>query len=455
MGSFYEKAVEELFLNIMKAIIGLLCLGVIATFLVATDDWGSLCSNLSFIFAAAFSIVIFKFGEKVYAYHFFAAFTAALFLIDILFLDVKSWSLFMVFPAMTIYTFIFFRELRTQIAYLLIGIVSQFVAVYYLYGGLTSGFTAQIASECIYYLSYNLGIFAFCYFYVTNLKKFRIGLNASRLNLEKSKQQLKLKSAELGERNFQLKNYINSSKKQSEFETLVIEKLTPLGSNIDNFLGMLAPQIKGKLDLKERELLDFVTNNSDHLNQSISGLYEFGFVSKKTLKPEMSQVSQLVQEIKMEKFQKIVDENAYLGCDSCGVKVIGDKSQIKQLLNLLIDNAFHFTPEGIQPQIFIEAKEDEHNTYLKVMDNGLGIPEEHREIVFEIFTQMDSKNPNAGVGVGLSICKKIVEIHKGAIWVEESRFGGTCVSIQIPKIELREETNVKLENLPILEMSEN
>ncbi len=455
MGSFYEKAVEELFLNIMKAIIGLSFVGLGAALLVSTEEYGSFISNLSFISAAFVSILVFKYSKKIYAYHFFAAFTAILFMVDTLFLNIESWSLFMVFPATTIYTFIFFKELKSQIAYLLIGIIFQFMAVFYMNGGSESGFTPQIASECIYYLIYNLGIFSFCYFFITNLKKFRTGMNDAKIRLEKSEENLKEKTAELGERNLQLKNYINNSKKQSEFETLVIEKLTPLGSNIDNFLGMLRPQIKSKLDHKELELLDFVSKNSDHLNQSISGLYEFGFVSKKTLKPEICQVSQLIQEIKMEKFQEIVDKNAYLGCDGCGIEVTGDKSQLKQLINLLIDNAFHFTPEGIQPQIFIEATEDEHNSYIKVMDNGLGIPEEHRDVVFEIFTQMDSKNPNAGVGVGLSICKKIVEVHKGAIWIEDSRFGGTCISIQIPKAEVKKKTNINLENIPVLEMSEN
>jgi len=455
MGSFYEKAVEELFQNIMKAIIGLSSFGLIGAILASSEDYKILFSNSIFIFAAVISNLIFKYYNKVWAYHFFATFTVLLFLFDIVFLGMESWSIFMLFPIMIIYTFIFFRQIKIQVRYLIVGVLAQFIAVYHLFGGLESGLTAHIASESIYYLAYNLGAFSFCYFFVTNLKKFRIGLNDAKLRLEKTGEDLKQKTTELGERNLQLKNYIDNSKKQSEFESLVVEKLTPLGSNIDNFLGMLTPQIKDKLDDKELELLDFVTKNSEQLNQSISGLYEFGFISKKTLKPEFCQISQLIQEIKMEKFQEIVDRNAYLGCDDCGIEIYGDKPQFKQLFNLLVDNAFHFTPEGQQPQIFIEASEDEHNSYVKVLDNGLGIPEAHRDIVFEIFTQMDSKNPNAGVGVGLSICRKIVELQNGAIWIEDSRFGGTCISIQIPKPETKNDSKVQIENIPVLEMSEN
>ncbi len=455
MGSFYEKAVEELFMNIMKVVVCLACIALIGPLLDAANNQLNIISSLVYILMVIISGMIFKSGKKILAYHFFALSSGLLFLVDTLVIQLNFSSIFMIFPCLTFYTFIFLRKLKVQFAYLVFGIFCQFIAVFYLKGGPDNGLTDYIVSEWIYYAVYNMAAFSFCFFFVSNLKKFRNGLNDSKLRLEKLEEDLKQKTTELGERNLQLKNYINNSKKQSAFETLVIEKLTPLGSNIDNFLGMLRPQIHNKLDYKELELLDFVSKNSDNLNKSISGLYEFGFVSKKTLKPELCQVSQLIQEIKMEKFQEIVDRNAYLGCDSCGIEVSGDKSQLKQLFNLLIDNAFYFTPEGIQSQIFIEATDDEHNSYIKVMDNGLGIPEEHRDVVFEIFTQMDSKNPNAGVGVGLSICKKIVEVHKGAIWIEESRFGGACISIQIPKPEVKQNANVNLENIPVLEMSEN
>lgn len=441
MLTFYEKEVEKLFINIMKVIVGLSMLGLAAPLLNPQENYLNILSNLTFISFAVFSGFLFKLGRKQFAFHFFAFSTSLLFLVDVLVFDLKFMSLFMIFPCVTLYTFIFFRKIRTQIAYLVLGLICQYIAVYFVNDGLKNGITDLIGEEWIYYTVYNVGIFGFCYFFISNLKRFRTNLLQSRVEMEKNKADLALKAKELEDRNQQIQKFIEASKKQYEFESLVIEKLSPLSNNVENFLEMLRYQVDKKMDEKEIELLDFVSSNSHLLNKCISGLYEFSFALKKNLNLETCQVSKLIQEIKIEKFDEIVAQNAYLGYNGGDLELVVDQPLFKQLLNLLIENSIHFSSPNIQTQILIHASENAHSFDFKIMDNGPGIPKQFREEVFKIFAQVDSKNPNAGVGVGLSICSKIVERHKGTIWIEESKLGGTCIAFQIPKLKIKEEKN--------------
>lgn len=441
MLTFYEKEVEKLFINIMKVIIGLSLLGLVAPLLNPQENYLNILSNLTFICFALFSGLLFKLGRKQMAFHFFAFTTCSLFLVDVLVFGLKFMSLFMIFPCVTLYTFIFFRKIRSQIAYLVYGLICQYIAVYFINNGFQNGLTDLIGEEWIYYTVYNVGIFGFCYFFISNLKRFRTNLLQSRVELEKNKADLAVKANELKDQNQQIQKFIAASKKQYEFESLVIEKLSPLSNNIENFLEMVRSQVDKKMDEKEIELLDFVSTNSHLLNKCISGLYEFSFTLKKNLNLELCKVSTLIQEIKIEKFDEIVAKNAYLGYNGGDLSLVVDQTLFKQLLILLIENAIHFSSPNIQTQILIHADENTHSFDFKIMDNGPGIPSQFREDVFKIFAQVDSKNPNAGVGVGLSICNKIVERHKGAIWIEESKLGGTCIAFQIPKLKIKEEKN--------------
>ncbi len=450
MLTFYEKEVEKLFIKIMKVIFVLAMLGMAAPLLNPQENYLNILSNLTFASFALFSGFLFHLGFKQFAVHFFALCAPLLFLIDVLILGIEFSALFMIFPCAIIYSFIFFRKITVQIFYLVIGLISQYIAVYHINDGLNNGLSDSIAEEWNLYTVFNVGVFGFCYFFISNLKRFRTDLLQSKEELENNKADLALKANELEDRNLQIQKFIEANKKQYEFESLVIERLSPISNNIENFLEMHRLQVNKKLDERETELLDFVSKNSHHLNKCICGLYEFSFALKKNLNLETCQVSKLIQEIKIEKFDEIVSKNTYFGYNGGDLKLVVDQSLFKQLLNLLIENAIHFSFPNIQTQILIHASENAHSYDFKIMDNGTAIPKQFWEDVFKIFAQLDSKNPNAGVGVGLSICSKIIERHKGTIWIEESKLGGTCIAFQIPKLEPTMKTNTNQKNKPAL-----
>jgi len=112
-------------------------------------------------------------------------------------------------------------------------------------------------------------------------------------------------------------------------------------------------------------------------------------------------------------------------------EVMADPIQLVQLLQNLISNAMKFCGEA-KPLIHISAERKEKEWVFSVSDNGIGIPAEHSERIFEIFQRLHNKKEYPGTGIGLSTCKKIVERHGGDIWVKSEPDKGSTFYFTIP-----------------------
>jgi hypothetical protein len=126
--------------------------------------------------------------------------------------------------------------------------------------------------------------------------------------------------------------------------------------------------------------------------------------------------------------------------------IYADKSKLKIIFHHLITNAIKFTPE--QGKIWVNIKHDHGNAlYIDVKDNGIGISEEDRAKLFDTFVQVDGSPTRryGGSGLGLALVKKLVEIHKGNIWLESEPGKGSTFHLAIPaQNEVINRTNVLL-----------
>ncbi|MFL5786532.1 MAG: sensor histidine kinase, partial [Flavisolibacter sp.] len=98
----------------------------------------------------------------------------------------------------------------------------------------------------------------------------------------------------------------------------------------------------------------------------------------------------------------------------------GYRTEFKQLFQNLVINAIKFRGEGMAPAIKISAQRKDVYWEFTFTDNGIGIPQEHNERIFIIFQRLHNRTEYPGSGIGLSHCKKIVELHKGRIWVKST-----------------------------------
>jgi light-regulated signal transduction histidine kinase (bacteriophytochrome) len=112
-------------------------------------------------------------------------------------------------------------------------------------------------------------------------------------------------------------------------------------------------------------------------------------------------------------------------------KVMADPLQLSQVLQNLISNAIKFHG-GEKPHIHISAEQKEKEWVFSVNDNGIGIPAEYSERIFEIFQRLHNKKEYPGTGIGLATCKKIVERHGGRIWVKSEPGKGSTFYFTIP-----------------------
>jgi light-regulated signal transduction histidine kinase (bacteriophytochrome) len=113
--------------------------------------------------------------------------------------------------------------------------------------------------------------------------------------------------------------------------------------------------------------------------------------------------------------------------------VFADETQMVQLFQNLISNSIKFSPRP--PKIFISSRINDENYVFSFRDEGLGIESQYFERIFQIFQRLFTRDEYEGIGIGLSICKKIVERHKGKIWVESTPGVGSVFSFTIPKFE--------------------
>jgi light-regulated signal transduction histidine kinase (bacteriophytochrome) len=127
----------------------------------------------------------------------------------------------------------------------------------------------------------------------------------------------------------------------------------------------------------------------------------------------------------------IAESGAAVTCDSLPT-IMGDATQLGQLFQELVGNAVKFRREGVRAEVRVTASRQGREWVFCVQDNGIGIPADQFQRVFLIFQRLHTQDEYPGAGIGLAICKKIVERHGGRIWVESKVGEGSRFQFSIP-----------------------
>ncbi|MCR9099347.1 MAG: PAS domain-containing protein [bacterium] len=199
---------------------------------------------------------------------------------------------------------------------------------------------------------------------------------------------------------------------------------------ISSFSRLLLRQYQNKLDDNAKEYLQFITDGSVRMSKLIDGLLEFSRLGRNRTQ-ETVDCQAMVGEI-LSDFDTVLQESGAM-IKFAGLPTIqGYTMELRQLFQNLISNAIKFRKQDQIPEVEINARRQEKAWLFEVKDNGIGIPEEHQERIFEIFSRLHSRQDYEGTGIGLANCKKIVDLHNGDIWVESTPGAGSSFFFTIP-----------------------
>ena len=146
-------------------------------------------------------------------------------------------------------------------------------------------------------------------------------------------------------------------------------------------------------------------------------------------------VSDMVENILLDFSNMTVQKNIYISTDLQNVEIYGNVDLLYRAFSNLIQNSIRYNVKN--GNIYISAKQKQHNTVIQICDTGIGISEENRQRIFEPFFRVDKSRSRemGGAGLGLSIVKKIVEKHDGTITVSNNNPQGACFIIELPLYE--------------------
>ena len=198
---------------------------------------------------------------------------------------------------------------------------------------------------------------------------------------------------------------------------------------ISNFSQLLAKRYKDKLDAKANQFIGFIVDGTTRMQEMIDDLLEYSRVSTRT-KPFESTDCENVLDQALANVKEAVEESGALVTHDPLPTVMADASQMVQLFQNLLSNAIKFRKE--KPLIMVSAAQKGNEWLFSVKDNGIGIAPEFMEHIFKMFEREHASAEYPGTGVGLAICKKIVERHGGRIWVESEIGKGSTFYFTIP-----------------------
>ncbi len=231
--------------------------------------------------------------------------------------------------------------------------------------------------------------------------------------LQESLDELEKTNHELEEKNIELDqfNFIVSHDLQAPLRTL------------SSFSKILQKDPENILSAKSLQYLEYIKNASKKMHLLINNLLNLSKSTRKTIDESVFPLDQCVDDALLSLQSQVEEKSAHINREKLQ-EISGDKILITQLYQNLIGNALKFVNDK-NPQINITFNVNGDTKIFGVKDNGIGIDSKFTSSIFEPFKRVNSTKYIEGSGIGLAICKKIVERHGGNIWVESQLGGGT------------------------------
>lgn len=225
-------------------------------------------------------------------------------------------------------------------------------------------------------------------------------------------------------------NLERSNRELEQFAYVASHDLQEPLRMISSFLSLLEKEYRGRLSAEADEYIHYAVDGATRLQTMIRDLlaYSRAGASGNPLEPTDCELA--LRRV-LDNLKVLVEESgAEITHDPLPI-IDADPTQIKQLLQNLIENGIKYRGDE-RPRIHLAAVREGEDWLFSVTDNGIGIDPKHRERIFQIFQRLHRHGKYAGTGIGLAVCRRIVERHGGRIWVESEPGKGSVFIFSLP-----------------------
>lgn len=249
----------------------------------------------------------------------------------------------------------------------------------------------------------------------------------SLLRLRKAERALAAANTQLSVLNADLRR---SNEDLQQFAFIASHDLQEPLRNVISFSDLLERSARNRLGTEERDYLRFIVQSAYRMRVLIDDLLRYSQIGQQT-KISGSIDLNVVLQWAIENLQQPIQEaGACVNAEVLPV-VTGDERQLVQLLQNLVGNAVKYRRPDVAPLVRITAERQNQHWIIRVQDNGIGIESEYREAIFAPFKRLHGMEV-PGSGIGLAVCRRVVEAHDGQIWLESIPGQGSTFSFTLP-----------------------
>jgi PAS domain S-box-containing protein len=239
---------------------------------------------------------------------------------------------------------------------------------------------------------------------------------------------IKLKTLDLRQANQELRR---SNQDLEQFAYIASHDLQEPLRMIGNFVQLLERQYKDQIDEEGKEYIHYVVDGVNRMSKLIQNLLKYSRVGRKEAALRVVDLGKIIEAKLFGLSRKMQECNAKVKILDMPKQVYCEPDQIGMVFFNLMTNALKFNTGS--PNIEIGFKEEETAQLFYIKDNGIGIDKRYETKVFEIFKRLHRREEYEGTGIGLALCKKIIDRHKGKIWFESELGEGTTFYFTISK----------------------
>ena len=203
---------------------------------------------------------------------------------------------------------------------------------------------------------------------------------------------------------------------------------------VAGFLTLIAKRHKGTLDPETEGWINHAVEGAQRMRSLINDLLLYARVESRGKELEPTDCNKALDQAKKDLSVVLEETGAEINATKLPT-LLGDEGQLSQLFQNLVGNAIKFRQTDISPKVDIEVRQENAEWIFYVKDNGIGFDQTHADRIFIIFQRLQGRDEYQGTGIGLALCKKIVERHGGRIWAESAKGKGSTFFFTIPVMQ--------------------